>query len=222
VTADSSRAPHPAVDGRAAELRALADAIRDLIDATVTTDAPASVTADVARRVDELTAALREHTPSTPYPRFVFTPDDVEETPLADRMPFDAVVGAYNPIALPVDVTVVDGKAIGRACFTTPFEGPPGCVQGGVIAAAFDIVLSAANRAAQAAGPTVSLTMRYRRPTLLHRDLTVECEVVSTDGRRTRSVGRIVQDDQVTVEAEGVFAVIDPKTIASFRERLSS
>jgi acyl-CoA thioesterase FadM len=64
--------------------------------------------------------------------------------------------------------------------------------------------------------------MRYRRPTLLHRDLTVECEVVSTDGRRTRSVGRIVQDGEVTVEAEGVFAVIDPKTIASFRERLSS
>lgn len=197
----------------------MADAIRDLIDATVTTDAPAQVTADVARRVDELTAALREHTPDTPYPRFVFTPDDVEETALADRMPFDAVIGAYNPIALPVDVAVVDGKAIGRATFTTPFEGPPGCVQGGVIAATFDIVLSAANRAAQAAGPTVSLTMRYRRPTLLHRELVVECEVVETDGRRTRSVGRIVQDGEVTVEAEGVFAVVDPKTIASFRAR---
>ncbi|HET7651753.1 MAG TPA: hotdog domain-containing protein [Acidimicrobiales bacterium] len=220
MTADAARrAPHPAVDGRPAELRALADAIRDLIDATVTTDAPAQVTADVARRVDELTAALREHTPDTPYPRFVFTPDDVEETALADRMPFDAVIGAYNPIALPVDVAVVDGKAIGRATFTTPFEGPPGCVQGGVIAATFDIVLSAANRAAQAAGPTVSLTMRYRRPTLLHRELVVECEVVETDGRRTRSVGRIVQDGEVTVEAEGVFAVVDPKTIASFRAR---
>jgi acyl-coenzyme A thioesterase PaaI-like protein len=220
VTADASRAPHPAVDGRPAELRALADAIRDLIDATVTTDAPASVTAGVARRVDELTTVLRAYTPETPYPRFVLTPDDgAEETPLADRMPFDAVIGAYNPIALPVDVTVVDGKAIGRARFTTPFEGPPGCVQGGVIAATFDIVLSAANRAAQAAGPTVSLTMRYRRPTLLHRDLTVECEVASTDGRRTRSVGRIVQDGEVTVEAEGVFAVIDPKTITAFLDR---
>jgi acyl-coenzyme A thioesterase PaaI-like protein len=219
VTAHASRSPHPAVDGRPVELRALADAIRDLIDATVTTAAPAWVTADTARRVDELTAMLRAHTPETPYPRFVFTPDDVEETPLADRMPFDAVIGAYNPIALPVDVTVVDGKAIGRACFTTPFEGPPGCVQGGVIAATFDIVLSAANRAAQAAGPTVSLTMRYRRPTLLHRDLVVECEVAETDGRRTRSVGRILQDGQVTVEAEGVFAVVDPTTIASFRGR---
>lgn len=219
MTADASRAPHPAVDGRPVELRALADAIRDLIDATVTTDAPASVTADVARRVDELTALLRSHTPEVAYPRFVFTPDDIEETPLADRMPFDAVIGAYNPIALPVDVTVVDGKALGRARFTTPFEGPPGCVQGGVIAATFDIVLSAANRAAQAAGPTVSLAMRYRRPTLLHRDLVVECEVAETDGRRTRSVGRIVQDGRVTVEAEGVFAVVDPKTIASFLDR---
>lgn len=177
----------------------------------------------MARRVDELTAMLRTHTPATPFPRFLFTPDDdVDATPLADRMPFDAVIGAYNPIALPVDVTVEGGKAIGRANFTTPFEGPPGCVQGGVIAATFDIVLSAANRAAQAAGPTVTLSMRYRRPTLLHQDLVCECEVVETDGRRTRSAGRILQDGEVTVEAEGVFAVVDPKTIASFRDRLSS
>jgi hypothetical protein len=78
VTAHASRSPHPAVDGRPVELRALADAIRDLIDATVTTDAPASVTADTARRVDELTAMLRAHTPETPYPRFVGTVDAIQ------------------------------------------------------------------------------------------------------------------------------------------------
>lgn len=207
---------HPAVAGRPDELRALTDAVRRLVAATVDNAAPADETRRLAVELDALARRLEAHTPDPPFPRFVVGPDD--GGPIAYRMPFDAVIGPYNPIALPVEVTVEDGKAIGRAKFTTPYEGPPGCVQGGVIAAAFDIVLSVANRAAEAAGPTVSLTMRYRRPTLLHRDLVVEAEVAETDGRRTRTTGRIVQDGQVTVEAEGVFAVLDTAAIAALRE----
>lgn len=215
MTATPPYALHPAVDGRPTELRALADAVRRLVDATVTNAAPPEVTAAFAARVGALADELDAYAPDVPFPRFVAMPDD--GAPMSERMPYDAVIGTYNPIALPVTVAVEGGRAIGRAHFTTPFEGPPGCVQGGVIAATFDIVLSVANRAAEAAGPTVSLTMRYRRPTLLHRDLTVECEVAETDGRRTRTIGRIVQDGKVTVEAEGVFAVLDTAAIAAMR-----
>jgi acyl-coenzyme A thioesterase PaaI-like protein len=190
--------------------------VRRLVVATVTNAAPADETRRIADDVHAIAARLEAHVADPPFPRFVATPDD--GTPMAYRMPFDAVIGPYNPLALPVTVTVDNGVAVGRANFTTPYEGPPGCVQGGVIAATFDIVLSVANRAAEAAGPTVSLTMRYRRPTLLHRDLVVEAEVVETDGRRTRTTGRIVQDGHVTVEAEGVFAVLDTAAIAALRE----
>ena len=209
---------HPAVTGRAAELRALTDAVRRLAAVTVTNTAPPEETAAVAAELERAADRLATHVPDPPPPRFVDGLPDAATT-MTERMPFDAVVGAYNPIALPVDVAVDGDRAVARANFTVPYEGPPGCVHGGVIAATFDIVLSAAAHVADAAGPTVSLTMRYRRPTLLHRDLTIEAEVAETDGRRTRVVGRIVQDGEVTVEAEGVFAVLDRRAIQALHGR---
>ena len=209
---------HPAVSGRTDELRALADAVRRLVALTVTNTAPPAETAVIAAELDRVADRLATHVPDPPLPRFATGVPDASTT-MTERMPFDAVVGAYNPVALPVEVTVDGGRAVGRANFTVAYEGPPGCVQGGVIAAMFDIVLSVAAHAAEAAGPTVSLTMRYRRPTLLHRDLVVEAEVADTDRRRTRVVGRIVQDGDVTVEAEGVVAVLDRDAIGALRGR---
>ena len=208
---------HPAVAGRIDELRALADAVRRLTALTVTNIAPADATAAIARDLHRVADRLEAHVADPPFPRFATVPRDGTTT--ADRMPFDAVVGRYNPVALPVDVTVDRGRAVATANFGTVYEGPPGCVQGGVLAATFDIVLSVAATAIEAAGPTVSLTMRFRRPTLLHREVVVEAEVAETDGRRTRVTGRVVQDGEVTVEAEGVFAVFDRDAIASLLSR---
>ena len=81
-------------------------------------------------------------------------------------------------------------------------------MHGAVIAGAFDIVLTAANRLAGAAGPTAWLTVRYKRPTLLDVESRFEAECVSNDGRRVISRGRLIQAGTVKVEAEGEFAVI--------------
>ena len=209
---------HPAVKGRVDELRALADAVRRLADVTVRSAPPPELTATLASEVDAIADRLSAHVPDPPFPRFVAGIAD--DAVITDRMPFDAVIGPFNPIALPVEVAVEGDRAVGRARFTTAYEGPPGLVHGGVLAAAFDMVLSVANQAAEVAGPTVSLTMRYRRPTLLHRDLVIEAEVAETDGRRTRTTGRVVQDGKVTVEAEGVFAVLDRDAIEALRSRV--
>jgi acyl-coenzyme A thioesterase PaaI-like protein len=209
---------HGAVAGRPDELRALTDAVRRLVALTVTHVAPAAETAAIAAELEAIADRLEPFVPTPVLPRFWpnMAPTDA---PMADQMPFDAVVGAYNPIALPVTVTVDPPRAFGHACFTTAYEGPPGCVQGGVIAATFDIILSAANRIAEAAGPTAELKLRYRKPTLLHRDLVVEAEVAEVRGRLTRTVGQIVQDGEVTVEAEGTFVALDRAAIEALRHR---
>ena len=72
---------------------------------------------------------------------------------LAAAMPFDVVIGTCNPVALPIDIEFDPPKAIGRAVFTAPYEGAPGCVHGAVLAGAFDIMLTAANVIADGAGP---------------------------------------------------------------------
>jgi acyl-coenzyme A thioesterase PaaI-like protein len=123
----------------------------------------------------------------------------------SDRMPFDLVLGRLNPIAPPITFTWEGGRSIGRVTFTRPYEGPPGCVHGGMIAAAFDQVLSVANVMAGTAGPTAELTIRYRKPTPLGVEVRFEGWQTRVAGRRIHAAGRLLAGDEVTVEAEGIF-----------------
>jgi acyl-coenzyme A thioesterase PaaI-like protein len=211
VTSEDNLPYHPAVQGREAEMAALAASVRRLIDATVSNLAPPAVVAEAAAGIDRIVTDLAAHVPEGPISHTMGARGggglDVEG--MATRMPFDVVVGPYSPLALPIELSVEDGRAVGRGRFTLPYEGPPGCVHGAVIASTFDIVFTAANVLAGAGGPTVSLTLRYRRPTLLHAEAAFEAHVERTDGRRTFTTGRLVQNGVVTVEADGVFAVLD-------------
>ncbi len=53
---------------------------------------------------------------------------------------------------------------IGHANFGVAYEGPPGYVHGGIIAAAFDEVLGMAQSLTGNPGMTGTLSIRYRRP----------------------------------------------------------
>ena len=68
------------------------------------------------------------------------------------------------------DVDGADGggpEIDGDAWFDWPYEGPPSCVHGGVIAETFDEMLGAACIVAGHPGMTGTLTVRYRKPTPL-------------------------------------------------------
>jgi hypothetical protein len=227
---DASADNHPALAGRGPEARRLADAVRRLIDLTVTNDAPPDATASIAAELEAVADRLALHLPEQPFPRFMMRglPEEEEEgitdsddgkPPIGGHMPYDPVVGAFNPLALPVALEFEPPKAIMRARFTTPYEGAPGCVHGSVLLATFDIVLTAANALAQAMGPTVRLACRFRRPTLLFEEAVFEGWVTEVTERRVHSLGRIVQNGIVTVEAEGEFAIIDPAGIEAMARR---
>jgi acyl-CoA thioesterase FadM len=201
----------------------LADSVRRLIDLVVTNAAPPDVLDAVVAQVHGAAELLAAHVPEQPIPRFVDVPADLRpesaRTSVDRAMPYDPVVGRFNPVALPVAISFEPPLAIGTACFTTPYEGGPGWVHGAAIAATFDIVLTAANHLSGAAGPTVWLTIRFRRPTLVGVEARFEAEVVASDGRRVTSKGRLVQDGIVCVEAEGEFAVLDTRRIRTAAER---
>src|SRR6202035_5282077 len=116
---------------------------------SVSAAAPPELLADAAKRVAALPAELSRHVPASgpePTARYAdhSVPPDTADT-LAAAMPFDMVIGSCNPVALPLTIEFEPPKAIGRAVFTAPYEGAPGCVHGAVLAAAFDIMLTAAN-----------------------------------------------------------------------------
>jgi acyl-coenzyme A thioesterase PaaI-like protein len=192
---------HPTVRGRERELGALAASVRRLIELTVTTMAPPEETAAAATALDAVPVEL-------PYLYVIEADPDAGPDAIA---PFDVIHGQYNPLALPVRISLDPPRAIGRARFTKPYEGPPGCVHGAVLCAVFDMVFTAANRLAAAAGPTVELSVRYRHPTRLDADTVFEGWVSGRAGRVTTATGQAVQAGTVTVEATGKFVRL-PRT----------
>jgi Thioesterase superfamily len=201
----------------------LATAVRRLMTALVTSAAPSGVLLDSAGKVTQLAQELENYEPdagSIPTARFADRdPRPGQATSLAGAMPFDMIIGSCNPVAPPITVEFDPPKAIGTVIFAAPFEGAPGCVHGAALAGAFDIMLTAANFIAGTAGPTVELTIRYRKPTLIKQPARFEAWVTGTEGRRTRSQGQLIQDGIVTVEAFGEFVDIGRSRIESMHKR---
>jgi acyl-coenzyme A thioesterase PaaI-like protein len=217
---------HPGLRDREPEARELADVLRRLIRLSVSAAPPAKETADLTARLVELADGLEAHLPPDPLPRFIPPAEDDPpgDVPLGGAMPYDVVVGPFNPVALPVVLDFEPPKALGRATFDVTYEGAPGCVHGAVLAATFDIILTAANAIVGAVGPTVSLALRYARPTLTNEEAVFEGWVTEVTDRRVFSKGRIVQGGAVTVEADGVFAIFNQERVnqlASSRRRPS-
>jgi len=195
-------------------LARLTQSVRRLIDVTVSIDAPPELLRDAAERIDRLVGELRAAVPSPPpvrYPGSGATPSEV--------FPYDYVMGKWNPLAAPVHIEWSDPLSIGTVTFGTAYEGPPGCVHGAAIAAAFDQVLNVANLMSGAAGPTARLELRYRRPTPLHRAVRFEGWVKQREERKIHAAGRLLADGEVTVEADGLFIIVDVERVMRMLDR---
>lgn len=212
---------HPRVAGRERGLRSMADAVRRLVALTVDSDADAATTAAAAERLHALADDLASLVPVADPPKHAAgsagdSPD--AETHPHDHFQFDAMLGLYNPLALPVQMSWQAPIARGEAWFTTAYEGPPGCVHGAIIAGVFDQVFNVANLASGVAGPTAYLHVDYRRPTLLRRDLVFEGWVERIEDRKVTTRGRTLQGETVTCESEGLFVQLPRDVISRLAE----
>lgn len=202
---------------RRLELRRLADATRSLIDRLVATGAPEEA---LARAADHLEAALAElvaHPQGRLYEGFAEVGlagavDDHDPNSFFDHSP---IIGTANPLAPPVRLVIADGVVRGTVRFGAAYEGPPGSVHGGYVAAAFDEVLGMAQSLSGSPGMTGTLEIRYRRPTPLHRELRFEATLDRQDGRKLFTSGRLYAGEQLTAEAKGLFITVDFAKIAA-------
>jgi hypothetical protein len=201
----------------------LAVAVRRLTTTVVTSAASPEMLGDAAELVNALAEGLERHVPTpsaAPSARFADAHMESGQTQtMAGAMPFDMILGTCNPVAPPLTITFDPPRAIGNATFGPQYEGAPGCVHGAALAGAFDIMLTAANFLVNAAGPTVELTIRYRKPTLISQPARFEAWVTGQRGPRTHSEGQLIQDGVVTVEAVGEFVDIGRARIESMHRR---
>jgi hypothetical protein len=171
----------------------LAAATRRLVEAVVDADASdaelAAAAAATEEVVDRLERASRAGTPDLERWRHRFS---------------------VNPVAPSFSYERTDEGIVGRGAFGLAAEGPPGCVHGGWVALAFDEALGMANSAAGHLSVTGRLTIRYRQPTPLHTEITLDAHAARVEGRRVVTLGTMRVGDTVTAEAEGLFITRSP------------
>lgn len=176
----------------------LADSVRELVDATIRTEADAQTVAAVKRDIDAAVARLRSRQMDGAF--------GVRHTTSGESLGWgNAVIGIRNALAPPV-VTTVDesGRVAADFHLGAAYEGPPGHVHGGVSALILDHLLGEAASLDRKPRFTGSITVRYLRATPLG-PLRAEAVRTRTDGVKTYCSGHIADPGGITVEAEGVF-----------------
>jgi acyl-coenzyme A thioesterase PaaI-like protein len=212
-----SRAATADPSPRRAEMHRTGDALRRIVHRLHGSPAPDDELAAAADELERLADRLDAFPGGSLYEGF-------GEAPLAGRDPhafFDhsPMLGKANPLAPPIELWADGDVMRGRATFGAAYEGPPGCVHGGYVAAAFDEVLGSAQSLAGRPGMTARLTVNYRSPTPLHAELAFAGWVVEVDGRKTFTQGTLHAGDRLCAEGEGLFVAIDFSRVAEMQRR---
>jgi acyl-coenzyme A thioesterase PaaI-like protein len=183
--------------------RRLADAMRLVIERLVPSNAPVDELRAAADGLERYAEALKAH------PRLLRVHGHAESANAGDVGAFfdqSPLIGLANPLAPPLTIgSTGDKTAAATVVFGSAYEGPPGHVHGGFVAAAFDEVLGYAQSLSGAPGMTGTLTVRYRKPTPLHQELLFEASLVRVEGRKIFTESTVAADGVVTAEAEGIF-----------------
>jgi acyl-coenzyme A thioesterase PaaI-like protein len=149
----------------------------------VACDAPDELFRDAAEAVEALAQTLRREPPCR-------------------------VDGMRNPLAPTMSVCGVDASSLSATLrFSSAFEGGPGLVHGGYVAAAFDEFLAMVPSLSGETGMCEKLKIRYRSPCPLNALLRMEGQLQKTGGhkivsRSTMHAGdRLVADGEMTLPA---------------------
>lgn len=176
----------------------LTQSVRELIDATIRTEADDDAVAAAKVEIDSATARLRAKQRDGSF--------GVRYLATGERMAWgNVVIGARNPIAPPLRIDHdPSGKAWCDFDLGAAYEGPPGHVHGGVAALILDHVLGEAASDGTTPRLTGTITLRYLRATPLGR-LHAEAMTTRVDGVKTYASGHLADEEGITVEAEGIF-----------------
>lgn len=188
----------------------LADRIRDLAEAAVTTEVGpaelAAATKAVVAATEILHAAQR---PKERVARLLLHDNGRYEhltqagsgrlNPQAPRTEF------LPPIGLTPGGTDEPFEIHARVTLTAQHAGPSGRAHGGVVATVLDQMLGMAVSVNGPAGFTAGLDIRFRGPTPCDTPLDVSARTIRQEGRKTFATGEIRADGVVAAEATAVF-----------------
>ena len=197
----------PPEDGPRARKHQLTREVKRMIESVALLDVHATDDGDLATLVDQA-AALADRLEPLPSlkARGGLALAGGDDAALLER---SGITGRSNPLAAPLQMWFDGDQVRGTAVYTDAYEGPPGCLHGGFVAAAFDDLMGFAQTFSGRAGYTGTFTIKYRKPTPLNKRLDYAAGVIKTDGRKIWCWGTCHDGDDLLAEAEILF--ITPK-----------
>ena len=181
--------------------RKIAGAVRDLVEASTTSDVPADVAQSLAASIETIAAKLREH---RQLPGVIAHAKAYGSYPVANHEML-SVGGASHPMAPGLRLWDDGDQVRGTVTFDWAYEGPPNHVHGGWVAAILDHFMGMAQIRAGAPGMTGGLDVRYLRPTPINCKLDLVASLDRLSDRKTRVEATLGFGDTVTATGSAVF-----------------
>jgi acyl-coenzyme A thioesterase PaaI-like protein len=130
------------------------------------------------------------------------------------------LVGLSNPIAPPLELRIDREARVvrGRGRFGVAYEGAPGILHGGFLAAAFDELLGIATVFSGGPGMTHELRVQYLRPTPIDVELALVGRFDRAEGRRLHVSGEALAGGVRTALASGIFIAVGGEKFAAFEQ----
>lgn len=184
----------------------IASAMNGIMDSLIRLDATPEQLSAYADRLEALQQDLAQHGRMDQLALYKkFAENQGTEEDALNIVDFDLFVGRSTPLTLPLDIWVEGEKVHAKANLGMHYQGPPGRVHGGIVAAIFDVLLAHTQQITHTVGFTGSLSVRYRAATPLNTDLTMEAWITETEGRKLFNKGVIKVGDEITAEATGIW-----------------
>jgi len=117
----------------------------------------------------------------------------------------NALEGRSNPVALPLNIVIENGIARGTVKAGWAYEGPPGGIHGGFVAAIFDQFMGVTQQIGGQPGMTGTLSVRYLVRTPIDVELRLKGWVANIERRKTFVKAEMRAGDTLTATCEGVF-----------------
>ena len=154
-----------------------------------------------SEEADRLQGNVAEHAHDDRFPRVL-----VSEEP--GKRPYyvkGGLIGDHHPFVPPTTIEHEGGITRSTVYFDVAYEGPPGCVHGGLISFFYDQILGNHNMAHDIAAMTASLKVNYLKPTPLMTELSFEVRTGSIDGRKVTAHAWLGRGGERFSECEGLF-----------------
>lgn len=193
----------PAISEEWGARRRVSQALKDLIELLATSTPPTEELHTIAKSLEDTAKAFSQH--ARYFGRRALVASGGHGSFGEIMHETNPLGGFSNPLAPPINMWFEGDKARGSAQLGWAYEGPPGSVHGGIVAAIFDQFMGMAQMLGKQPGMTGTLSTRYHKPTPLNTKLQLEAWLVRVDGRKTIMRAEMRAEDILTASCEGLF-----------------